>query len=1734
MADVRLKKYKTSRNSCLNEMSILHSLAERAKTDNSVRTLFKVRYSEIDILREDFLKHHQSVLSLLLTEQDADLNVEETIREGFLNDFFVVKTVYMELFENESAQRLSQNFNDSTVTTQQNSHVRLPKLEIPKFNGDYKAFVTFLDLFDALVHDNTTLSSVEKFNYLISSLEGQPLSLVRTLPMTAENYQTAYDTLVERYSNKRIRAQMHWSAIENTTKISAHHSNALRKLLDIFSENLAALKTLHFPVDKWDFILVMMLLKRLDNATVTRFELEHGSSDIPCYKSLIEFLNKQCIAYDTLNFSSSAELSRKPNIVKSKLPHSGNRTTSFLINKSSSSKCPLCKENHSLYTCPAFLNKTPNERYNLCKSLHLCFNCLSNIHDIRTCRSLSTCRRCNQKHHTLLHFEKHTTNNFSSAENDVSTQPSTSQGNLASSSSATSTTNPVFSAAGVLAKNQIVLLSTALIEIRDNSNNYQILRCLLDPGSMSSFITQKAVNRLGLSSNKFAIEVKGLGDMQTYVSHGRVTISFKPLGQPLPLLSTDAIILNKICDNLPSSHIPVQTWSHISNLKLADPNFYSPGAIDILLGADVFSKLILNGRIVGNEGEPDALNTIFGYVLMGKLNCNGSPVSSFFCNTTENSLDSLNSTLKTFWEIETVPTLTLSSPEDELCEQMFLETHMRDDTGKFIVSLPFRESAPPVFPGMRDLALQRFYSLERRLLKQPSLYLQYCEFMREYLELGHMDLISPDNISSNTTSPHTYYIPHHCVLKPDSSTTKLRVVFNASAKTPNQTSLNDHLLTGPKLQRDIFELLLKFRLHTYVLCADIKQMYRMILITPAHRDFQRIIWRFNTHEPPQDFRLNTVTYGVSSAPYLALRTLLQLATEEELNFPLAANAIKFDTYVDDIVTGCSSLEDARNLQKQLIFIMEKGGFELRKWASNDPDLLSQLPASHLSKHPLTFDSDLENALIKILGLQWNPAQDSFLFSVCPLDRPCTKRNMLSELARVFDPVGFLAPVTFFTKHLIQKLWTLGIQWDDEPNNEILRAWNQYKTELPLLSKLQIPRKLISEDAIYYELHSFCDASEKGYAAVIFLKTTHKNNSISVNFICAKTKVAPLKRITIPRLELCAAVLLTKLISFVSQTYNNLINFRNIYAWSDSQIVLSWIKSPPYRWKTFVSNRVAFIQEKIPPSSWFYIESRHNPADVGSRGLLPSDLLSHSLWFNGPPFLLDQECSKLKSFNFELTDDVSDEERKVTLFINPQEDNSLDLLLNKFSSFLSLQRTLAYCIRFIFNSKNPLERKSGPLTYSELHNALLTLVKRTQGVAFEDELNRKVFSKPLRKLNAFIDDQGILRVGGRLKYSHLTYDRKHPILLPRQSNLTVLLIEFYHKKYFHAGLRTLEFLLAQQFWVLSPKRSIRSVLAKCVTCWKTNPKAYQPPMGNLPATRISCLKPFSHSGVDFGGPFFITMSRHRGVRTSKAYICLFVCFSTKAIHLELASDLSSETFLAALQRFIARRGRCNCLYSDCGTNFVGANKILQDMMKTAATQEQIEWHFNPPSAPHFGGLFEAGIKSVKSHLTRVIGQQVLSYEEFYTVLTLIESILNSRPLSPMTSDLEDITALTPGHFLTMEPLSPFPTPDMTATPINRLSRWQLLQRLHQEFWRRWHREYLHTLQQRSKWLDPSSTPKIGTLVLIKNENLPPCQWLLGRIISLRPGLDGVARVASIKTASGTLTRPLVKLCPLPVS
>ena len=1077
----------------------------------------------------------------------------------------------------------------------------------------------------------------------------------------------------------------------------------------------------------------------------------------------------------------------------------------------------------------------------------------------------------------------------------------------------------------------------------------------------------------------------------------------------------------------------------------------------------------------------------------------------------------------------------------------------RDHTGRFCVALPFRKdvfaqvgtnvstTVPESSYGLGhsySMALKRLFNLEHKLNKDIKLYNAYCEFMDEYLSLGHMRV---------ATQPGKYYIPHHAVIKQDGDASKIRVVFDASASTTSGRSLNDVLCVGPKLQVNIVDILFKSRLKKFVFTADIIKMYRQILVRPEDCAYQHILWRRRPTDEIQEFELLTVTYGVSSAPYLAIRCLHELDTQDGHKYPHSKGVLISNTYVDDIIVGADSEVELLRIQRDVIDILKSGACNLKKWSSNSPSVLKQVSAEDCAQQ-LSFDPR-EDHSIKVLGLHWDTRLDVFGYHINIREVPNTKRGILSTIASLFDPIGALGPTILWAKCIMQQLWQERISWDDALPSHINSLWNQFVVELPLLRNISLPRHIDIRRTVEVQLIGFSDASQKAYAAVSYLRVMYESGKIAVYFLGCKTKVAPLKAgkldplLSIPRLELCAALLLAQLLNKLRSSLSAEVPISKMCAWTDSTTVLSWLNAEPKSFKVFVTNRIAKIHMLLPECEWNYVNTSDNPADPASRGLSPQSMLTCCLHWNGPSFLRLPENEWPRS-TFRVTPllELPDVRPMPDSVLHISETSDHDGIIFRFSSLSRMQRTIAFMLRF---RDRVLKRSfpNGPLTRSELDHSLMIAIRLTQMTHFSllyQQLRTPsgMISPPtVAQLAPFIDDKNIIRVGGRLRYSSLSYDIKHPVLLPKGSHLTMLLIRHFHLSFLHGGPKLILSMLSRKFWILSGRDAVRRFIFTCVPCTRTKASRPFPFMGDLPSHRVELHRPFLRVGMDYGGPFVLKETRRRNSRTTKAYLALFIRMSTKAVHLEMVSDLSTDAFLASLDRFVSRRGVPSDIYSDNGTNYVGAARQLKALFHDPELQSEVSnrvpsnWHFNPPAAPHFGGLWEAAIKSTKTHLRRVIGIQILTTEEFLTLITRIEGILNSRPLTAMSADPNDLQPLTPGHFLIGLPICALPEKNLTGAPVHRLDRWQLIRQCYQSFWRRWTTEYLTTLQGRVKWYKHNINLQVDDLVVVEAPHRPPTDWQMGRIIEVHPGKDGVVRVATVRTQNGTITRPVVKLVKL---
>ncbi|XP_076549168.1 uncharacterized protein LOC143306442 [Osmia lignaria lignaria] len=1184
--------------------------------------------------------------------------------------FMVLHEIYLDTsdFMAEILSKLEAAGSSGTSTTRpadeavhQSSNVvdRLPPLHLPQFSGSISEWESFRDRFSAMIIARQGLSNVSRFQYLLSCLQGEAADLVTNIAITEAGFQLVWDRLVGRYENTRLLVTTHVNTLYDLPQVRSESAEQLRHLRDKANMAVNALKNLKRPVDTWDDLLVFFVTKKLDSASRKAWELQLGNdTQCPKFSVLDTFLQSRIRALQSIGSSTSGSTARNAEMSTTK----SNRSRAASLHGAAIAKgtCELCKSNHTLGQCSSFKTKSAIQRFEFVKKANRCVNCLSPNHATRKCTSLHGCTICKKRHHTLLHFDEST----------ASTNETTSSQNGASSSSnADDPATTTFTSCSVprITATQQVLLATARIELRSPSGRSEKIRVLLDQGSVVSIISENLTQRLRIPRSRVSACITGIGN--TAISCRSLATFTIASCKTESVYSMTAYVLRSLSSYTPNRVTADVKLSHIRDLDLADENPFSSDPIEMIIGADQYGLFLLDGLRKGTTKEPTAQNTTLGWILSGPVPSSSSissaSTANFHCNVSSN----LDIELRRFWEIEELPSVTRLSPSEQQCEEHFQRSHTRAPNGQYIVRLPFVEGPPIDIGPSLSVAITMFLRQENRLRRNAEHLTEFSKFLHEYEALGHMVEVTD---SSSVSSAQTVYIPYHAVIREHSTTTRLRVVFNASAKTANGKSLNDHLLIGPKLQIDLPAVMLRWRLYQYVFIADIAKMYRQILVNSKDVDYQRILWRSSPSDPLRHFQLLTVTYGTGPAPYLALRVLQKLAKDEGAKYPLALAVFRDQIYVDDCAFGADNPQLARQTRDHVISLLQRGGFTLRKWASNCPELIADIDPSdhgHATSKPLLPDENL-----KVLGINWNPEADAFRFNITiNTSLPTTKREIISTIAKLYDPLGWAAPIVIVAKILMQQLWLQKCEWDDPIPTELQHTWKTYYTELPLLRFMNLPRWIAHETRIpKIELHGFADASQHAYAAVVYSRVPTNNGDVVVSLLAAKSKVAPLKSLTIPRLELCGALLLARLMAFIRTSFGNIQC--ELHGWTDSTITLAWVHQPASRWKTFIANRVSEIHELMPKCQWHHVQSEDNPADCASRGMSVPLLINHSLWWSGPPWLKSQSASWPGDISPLETTSLLEERRAVTLHaISSPEPWDL---ATRFSSWTKLIRVTA--------------------------------------------------------------------------------------------------------------------------------------------------------------------------------------------------------------------------------------------------------------------------------------------------------------------------------------------------------------------------------------------------------------------------------------------------------------------------
>ena len=1232
-------------------------------------------------------------------------------------------------------------------SNQHSFHV--PPCDIEIFSGDYLKWPTFRDLFTAIYIKNSRLSKVEKLFHLNSKTAGEAKDIISKCPLTNDGFDLAWDELKNRFENKRILVNSQLRILFNLQAISTESGEGIKKLQSSINNSISTLKLHDVDVTNWDCLLIYWCSIKLPEQTLSMWEQSvKGKQDFPTWAEFNDFLTTRYQTLETVsNIRSSEYVQGKKYIENSSLKNVKAHQT-----KITNSFCQLCpNQQHVIRNCPKFLNMKILDRKNFIRKQSLCINCFSRGHIFKNCSSIHNCFKCGMRHNTLLHIEDNSNQkhygktNKSNSNNKAHSVPNSdsnvnrsnfNSGNLNLNGNISQIQNFNQQASLSNSSNQVqgrqvtncfatgsngTLLGTALVQIYHNGTFYPA-RALIDSGSEGTFISERLFRLLKIPAQNISANISGLNNGVSANCSKICSLILSSKFDNNVRIEASALVIPEITGMLPSCNFNISNFKPLPNIRLADANFYTRSNIDLLIGSDLVPSIMCDGVKRNIGGSLLGQETVFGWILSGPV----FNISSFTTSISISDEQSLDKSISRFWEVEELPKKPLVSKEDEYCEQYYQQTTRRDPDGRYVVSLPFRNDFPDKISlgNSRSSAFAQFLRNETRLLKSSDVKSEYDRVLVEYKELDHMHFISPPKTEFDT-SIH-YYLPHHSVIKPDSTTTKLRVVFNASSPSSNGNSLNDVLHIGPVLQLDLVLLILRWRMFQFVFNSDIEKMYRQIRIDPSQQAFQRILYRESPNELVRDYELSTVTFGVNCAPYLAIRTLHQLSSDVSDSFPRASDILRNFMYVDDVMAGAHTLKDTILARDELISAM----------------------SARTSKFPST------------------------------------------RMAHIYS------------------------------NSIRIPRWVNYN-----------PEKQI-------QFHIFSDASEKAYASAIYVRISTEE-SISTTLLTAKSRVAPVKTISLPRLELCGAVMSAEMAQNIISELR--IPAYDTFFWTDSTIVLAWLQKPPCSWTTFVANRISTILDCVGQANWFHVETNFNPADLATRGVLPSNLQENSLWWEGPAWLRQPQSQ------WPYSDGGIHETQleKKSIRVHFTFFHKFDDILSRFSDFAKALRVVSYIFRFYYRIRSRLGQfQFGPITKGEIHFVKRRLIVINQQNSYPEEYRALSDKKPISKtssllnFNPFIDADGVLRVSGRLVAApDLSYDERHPMILPYDCQLSRLLVQFTHFISLHGDNELVHRLIRLQFAIPKVKNLIKATIHRCKICVIYKQKVQTQLMGTLPVKRI---------------------------------------------------------------------------------------------------------------------------------------------------------------------------------------------------------------------------------------------------------------------------------------------------------
>lgn len=1563
--------------------------------------------------------------------------------------------------------------------------VKLPPINLPEFDGTLAEFDAFWEQFKACV-ERDDLAPVDKFNYLKGQLTGNAFKLIAGLPIEGASWDISVKLLESTYGNKKLKIR---DLVNQLLNLPAANNNlsSLEKFRAEIEVVLARLQKLGCDIGNSAYLLTAIITKKLPHKAITYIQTREGDDypDLDPLRSGIQSF---------IEHLQSHESPVVPNEEQGKRVARGSRLKKVTVNEvhqtplkpthkvkastppRNSYSCVFCENNHTTDKCDKF--KTVIARKKRVLELGRCTLCCGE-HAVENCRvRLSRCSQCGAMHHVNFCLKSAT------AEQRVCTVGETKQ--------------PISTA-----------LPIGKLSVGGNKR-IKKARVLYDQGSQKTFIHSNLVRELGLKNKgTLKLQITGFTGSYEIKEYDIVRVTVKDGHK---FFTLEALVL----DDLPSN-IRVDGNKQCINFLQANKVYLSDSSlgdvvssVDLLIGADNYAKLVTG---MGNFKGVSLLRTRGGHIPYGSI-------PSRFVTSEVHTQAALVTNVATLpikeypdlsnlWRLDLMGIQKEKITQEEQAVVDSFNATVRYDNGQYWVGLPWAPNHPPL-PMNYNLAANRLASSLKKLRTRPEHLKLYDQIIKDQVKQNFIEPVIETRVEKNS-----HYIPHLPVIR-ESKTTPVRIVYDASAKTKNGVSLNDCLYTGPTLNDKLQDILVRFRTNDYAYTADISKAFLRIGLVEKDRNYTRFLWPTDPLNPESKFdtyRFKSVLFGATSSPFLLQKTVEHHLDSQNQNRELA-NKLKGEMYCDNIVgtindeTSLLKLYDATNQ------IMNVANMPLQEWTSNS-EWLNEVIGEKGAR------SD------NVLGLKWEYKSDLMSVRTPKYSPVSTKRELLSNISRVYDPLGFVTPLTTPVKILVQDTWARELEWDEALPDDIVKQWEQYSAELKELEIIQFPRMAMREGT-EYDLHFFSDASMKAYGTIIFAT----NYVDSPTFLLSKARVSPLKERSLPQLELTAIWVAAKLNNYVKTTMSH-IKINNSYLWTDSEVALQWVKNDNSK-LVYVKNRVADIKSLVSATKLMYLPTEDNPADLLTRGITKQKLTNSECWFKGPDWLNSKNDWPEQKFEAEPCVTVVTGNS-----VPPPPPNIINV--ERYSKLKKAHRVTSLVFKFL----NKISK--GKIKISPTHY----LIRAVQREAFPEIINfletvSKAKPPPLvGSLGLFLDGD-VIRCSGRIDHANLPYHTRYPLLLPNKHHLVTLLVNDMHDKVMHAGLRDTLCKLRENYWVLRGRQRVKTIINKCVRCKKLEGRPYQyPTPPPLPKERVEDGEPFEVVGVDYTGAIRVG---HPTSDNDKAYVVIFTCAATRAVHLELTKDLTAESFLNLFRRFTARRSCPRMIISDNATNFKLGSDLLHHVLEENRVQQELEyleckWRFIPPRAPWFGGFYERLVGLIKSSLKKVMENKKLDSDELHTLVVEIECRLNNRPLGYTNTDLGELEALTPSHLLMGRRINSIPAIDhsshqedpsyLNTIPLSQ--RYFKISKALKQWHKQWKGEYLTSLvgkMGKRSGSDIINKIKPGDVVLVHTEGNRE-GWPMAVVQEIFRGKDGVVRTAKVKTRLGSVVRTINKLYPLEI-